>query len=73
MDSTAVFTVNRDVASYTDVTVMWEVAGTTTANDDISPTSGVLYFDEGVTVAVFEISALPDEVSQLSSQCGSRD
>lgn len=59
--STANLTVIRNVASFGDATVYWEVADLNT--NDIEPTSGSVSFSDGVSEAVFQVSAQADNVS----------
>ena len=59
--STATLTVERGRGAFTDVTVHWEVTDSS-ADGDISPTSGSVDFSEVQTSATFTISALEDEV-----------
>ena len=59
--STATFTIQRNRGTFTSVSVTWNVT-TPGSGADISPTMGVVTFEEGQQSVTFEIAALPDEV-----------
>ena len=57
----ATFTIQRNRGTFTSVSVTWNVT-TPGSGADISPTMGVVTFEEGQQSVTFEIAALPDEV-----------
>uniref|UniRef100_A0A1X7VF86 Staphylococcus aureus surface protein A n=3 Tax=Amphimedon queenslandica TaxID=400682 RepID=A0A1X7VF86_AMPQE len=61
--STANLTVIRNVASFGDATVHWEAANLNTI--DIEPTSGSVSFSDGVSEAVFQVSAQADNITEF--------
>lgn len=63
--STTTFTVMRSRGTFTDVSVIWQVT-TPSADLDITPTNGTLNFAAGQTSASFQITALADDVSDVT-------
>ena len=58
--TTAIFTVQRNVASFGTAVVYWELAAATT---DVIPSNGSVYFNDNSTSGSFNISSTPDIVN----------
>ena len=71
------FRVIRDRGTFGNVSVGWSFVSSS-ANDDVTPTSGTLYFSEGENYAEISVYILPDDIPeneetlmiQLSSPTG---
>ena len=71
------FRVNRDRGTFGNVSVDWSFVSSS-AGDDVTPTSGTLYFSEGEDYSEISIYILPDDIPeneetlmlQLSSPTG---
>ncbi len=58
------FVVIRERGTFESIGVSWEVTNPAASLSDLSATSGVVTFVEGQISASFQITALPDDISE---------